>query len=195
MDWIEDRLPVEDRAALAQAVEADPLLQERAAWLRRFLGISRQLVLADPPEDVRRSARASFAAYAQARRPPGVLQRLSAALASDNWQKLSLAGVRNVTLHTAPRQLIYTSDLADVALNLRLDAGGQQIDLAGQVFPLDDSDPAGFVVQLLQDDVERGLVACDAIGKFSLVGLPAGAYALVVSGDQGDIELGPIEVA
>lgn len=194
MDWLENRLPAEEAAALAQSVQRDPALQQQAAWLREFLQLSAGVVLADPPADVRRAAHVAFAAFAQSRQPPGLLQTFRALLASDSWQRLSLAGVRNVTLQSAPRQLIYSSDLADVALNIRARGAGPQIDLDGQIFPLDDSDPAGFVVQLLQDGVERRLTICDAVGKFGISGLPAGAYALVAAGDQGEIELGPIEL-
>lgn len=194
MDWLENRLPAEEAAALAQSVQRDPALHQQAAWLREFLQLSAGVVLADPPADVRRAAHAAFAAFAQSKQPPGLLQTFRAMLASDSWQRLSLAGVRNVTLQSAPRQLIYSSDLADVALNIRARGAGPQIDLDGQIFPLDDSDPAGFVVQLLQDGVERRLTICDAVGKFGISGLPAGAYALVAAGDQGEIELGPIEL-
>ena len=194
MDWLENRLPAEQAAILAQALQRDPALQQQAAWLREFLQLSAGVVLADPPADVRRAANAAFAAFVQSQRPPGILQTFRALLASDSWQRLSLAGVRNVTLHTAPRQLIYSSDLADVALNIRAQSAGPQIDLDGQIFPLDDSDPAGFVVQLLQDGVERRLTTCDAVGRFGLPGLPAGAYVLIAAGDQGEIELGPIEL-
>lgn len=195
MDWLENRAPAETAAAVAQAVEADPQLQEQATWLREFLQLSRSVVLADPPAEVRQAANAAFAAYAEARRPPSLLQRLSAALTADSWQRLSLAGVRNVTLHTDPRQLIYSSDLADVALNVQVQSGGQDIDLDGQIFPLDDSEPAGFVVQLLHDGVELRLTTSDAAGKFSLAGLPSGQYELVIAGDQAEIELGPLELA
>lgn len=195
IDWLENRFSPAAAAELAQAVEADPQLQERAAWLREFLQLSAGLVLAEPPAEVRRAATAAFTAYAQAKRSPGILQTLSAMLTSDSWQRLSLAGVRNVTLHTAPRQLIYSSDVADVALNVHAQSGSQQIDLSGQIFPLDDSEPAGFVVQLLQDGIELRLTASDAAGKFSLAGLPLGQYDLVISGDQAEIELGPLELA
>lgn len=195
LDWLEHRLPAEQTAILTRAIEADPALQEQVAWLREFLQLSSAAVLADPPESVRRAATTAFAAYAQTRRPPGVLQTLGAILTSDSWQRLSLAGVRNVTLRTVPRQLIYSSDLADVALNVHVQAGSQEIDLDGQIFPLDDADPAGFVVQLLQDGVERRLTASDTVGKFSLAGLPSGQYNLVIDSDQAEIEIGPIELA
>ncbi|HNS00950.1 MAG TPA: hypothetical protein PKM78_01035 [Anaerolineae bacterium] len=195
LDWLENRLPAADAEALAQAVQADAQLQATAAWLSDFLHLSAGVVLADPPPQVHRAASAAFAAYAQSKRPPGIVQTLSALLSSDSWQRLSLAGVRHVTLSTAPRQLIYSSDAADVALNIRAQRDGQGIDLEGQIFPLDETDPAAFVVQLLQEGIERRLTASDAGGKFSLAGLPAGQYELVIGGDRAEIEIGPLELA
>lgn len=195
MDWLENRLPADQATTIAQAVERSAALQQQVAWLAEFLQLSRGLVLADPPTEVRQAAVAAFAAHVQAQRPPSLLQRLTAALTADSWQRLSLAGVRNVTLRTDPRQLIFSSDLADVALNIHVERGGQDIALDGQIFPLNDVDPAGFVVQLLQGGIERRLTTSDAAGKFSLTELPAGEYELVIAGDQAEIELGPIALA
>lgn len=194
LDWLEHKLPTEQAADLARFVENDPALHEQVAWLRDFLDISRTTVLVDPPANVWRAADAHFAAYAQDKRSPSLLRTFIATLSADSWQRLSLAGVRNVSLRTDPRQLIYHSDLADVALTVRVQASGSQIDLDGQIFPLDDSGAAGFVVQLLQDAIECRLTMCDDVGKFSLTGLTAGHYNLVVSGDPGEIEIGPIEL-
>lgn len=195
LDWIEHRLPAEDADDLARAIEADPELQAQVDWLRDFLRLSEQVVLVEPPKSIHQQATARFVEYAQGKRPAGLIKTFIAALTSDSWQRLSLAGVRNVTLRTDPRQLIYHSDLADVALTVHLAPSGPQIDVDGQVFPLDDSDPVGFVVQLLQEGVERRLATCDAVGKFSFAGLTAGAYDLVVSSERGEVELGPVELA
>ena len=193
-DWLEGKLPAAETAVLAQTVAADPALQEQVAWLREFLQLSRTTVLADPPAALRRAAADAFAAYARAQRPSGRLQTLIAALTADNWQRPALAGVRNVSLRSEPRQLIYSSDLADVALNAHMQAGGAQIDLDGQIFPLDDGDPSDIIVQLLQDGVERGLAFCDDLGKFSLNGLPPGQYDLLLSRPGAEIEIGPLEL-
>lgn len=195
LDWLEGRLPAAQAEALAQAVAADARLQAEADWLAEFLQTSAGARLADPPPQVRQAARAAFAAYAHSRRPPGVVSMLRALLISDSWQRLSLAGVRNATLHTAPRQLIYSSELADVALNVQAQRGSQRIDLDGQIFPLDEAEPASFVVQLLRDGVELRLTASDAAGKFSLASLPPDQYHLIIGGDRAEIELGPLDLA
>jgi hypothetical protein len=193
-DWLEGKLAAAETAVIAQTVAADPALQAQVAWLREFLQLSRTTVLADPPAALRRAAAAAFAAYARAQRPSGRLQSLIAALTGDTWQRPALAGVRNVSLRSEPRQLIYSSDLADVALNAHMQAGGAQIDLDGQIFPLDDGDPSDIIVQLLQDGVERGLAFCDDLGKFSLNGLPPGQYDLLLSRPGAEIEIGPLEL-
>lgn len=193
-DWLEGKLSPADTAVLTQLVAANPALQEQVAWLQEFLQISQTTTLADPPATVRQAAAAAFAAYAQHKRPSGLLRSLVATLTADNWQRPALAGARHASLRSEPRQLIYSSDLADVALNAHMPAGSEQIDLDGQLFPLDDSDPADFVIQLLQDGMERGLLVSDALGKFSLTGLPPGRYTLVLSRDQDEIEIDPLEL-
>ncbi|MBK8985142.1 MAG: hypothetical protein IPM39_03530 [Chloroflexi bacterium] len=193
-DWLDGKLSPEETAVLSQHIQANPNLQEQADWLHDFLQISRTTTLINPPPTVRQAATAAFAAYAQAKRPSSRLQNLIATLTADNWQRLSLAGVRNITLGTTPRQLIYSSDLADVALNIQAQTDGGQIDLNGQLFPLDDSDPGDFIVQLLQDGLERRLDSCNDLGKFSLTGLPAGVYELLLSSGQMEIEIGPLEL-
>lgn len=194
VDWLENKLSPDEAAVLEQLIAANPGLQEQVAWLQEFLQISRTTVLATPPETVRQAAHAAFAAYANQKRPPGLLRTLIASLSADNWQRPALTGVRNISLLNEPRQLIYSSDLADVALNAHMQIGSQQVNLDGQIFPLDDSDPADFIAQLLQNGLERGLAFADALGKFSLTGLTPGHYDLLISRAGVEIEVGPLEL-
>lgn len=191
-DWLEGKLSPADTAVLTQLVAANPTLQEQVAWLQQFLQISQTTTLADPPATVRQAATAAFAAYAQNKRPSGLLRSLVTTLTADNWQRPALAGARHTSLRSEPRQLIYSSDLADVALNAHIQSGRQDIDLDGQLFPLDDSDPTDYIIQLLQNGVERHLAFADTLGKFSLTGLPPGQYTLLLSHAGADIEIGPL---
>jgi anti-sigma factor RsiW len=191
---LENKLSPEEAAVLEQLIAANPGLQEQVAWLQEFLQISRTTVLATPPATVRQAAHAAFAAYANQTRPPSLLRTLIASLAADNWQRPALASARNISLLSEPRQLIYSSDLADVALNAHMQIGSQQVNLDGQIFPLDDSDPADFIAQLLQNGLERGLAFADALGKFSLTGLTPGHYDLLISRAGVEIEVGPLEL-
>jgi hypothetical protein len=193
-DWLEGKLSPEETAELAQLVAANPDLQKQVAWLQEFLQISQATTLANPPDSVREAATAAFATYAKAKQPPGLLQTFFATLTADNWQRPALAGVRNISLRSEPRQLIYSSPLADIALNAHMQTGSQQIDLDGQIFLLDNSDPADFIIQLLQNGVERRLVLADALGKFSLTELSAGQYTLLLSRAGEEIEIGPLDL-
>ncbi len=194
LDWLEGRLPDESAANLAQAVADDPSLQAQVAWWRAFLRISRGAVLADPPAGLLRQLQAPFAAYARQQRGPGPVRAFIAALTDDSWQRLALAGVRNTSLRHAPRQMIYSSEVADVALNIQAGSSDATFDMEGQIFALADYAAAEFVVQLVQEGVERRLALSDELGKFSLASLPAGGYALWLSSDQGEIEISPIEL-
>ena len=193
LDWLEGKLEPEETAVFAQQIAATPALQEQVAWLQEFWQLSRTTTLAAPPPTVRQAATAAFAAYAKAKRPSTFLQTLIASLTADNWQRPTLAGARNVSLRSEPRQLIYSSDLADIALNAQMGSSGR-VDLSGQLFPLDDSDPAEFLIQLLQDGLEQRHAFANDLGKFSLPNLPPGTYSLLLSRPGLEIEIGPLEL-
>lgn len=184
LDWLEGKLSTEESDALAEQVAATPGLREQVDWLQQFLQLSRTTTLANPPVEVRRAATAAFQAYAQAKRPPGRLQVLFATLTADNRQRPATAGARHAGLQSGARQLIYSSERADIALNIYPRPGGGTIDLDGQILLLDDGDPSDFIIQLLQDGRERRLALTDDLGKFSLADLSAGYYDLV-AGDAG----------
>jgi hypothetical protein len=194
MDWLEGKLPAEEATAMTQLVESTPDLQAEVGWLRDFLQLSRTTTLADPPPEVRRSALAAFDAYARTRRPPGRLRLLIAALTADNRQHLAPAGARNAGLRSEPRQLIYSSDAADIALNALMRPNSGKIDLYGQILLLDDGDPSAFIIQLLQDGVERRLTYADDLGKFSLDELPPGQYDLLISNGDTEIAIDALEL-
>lgn len=120
LDWLEGRLTAVEADALALVTETEPAVQEQVAWLRDFLQLSHTTALANPPDEVRQAATAAFAAYAKAKRPFSLLQTLIASLTADSWQRPALAGARNVSLRSEPRQLIYSSSLADAYLALNL---------------------------------------------------------------------------
>lgn len=195
LDWLEGRLPAAQASSLAQAVADDPALHAQVAWLRDFLRASRATVLVDPPPELLQSVNAHFAAYARQQRGPGPVRTFIAALTADSWQRLALSGMRAASLRSVPRQVIYSSELADVALNIQAQPGSLHYALEGQVFAPEASPSARFVAQLLQEGVERRLALSDSLGKFSLAELPTGVYELLVSSDQGEIEIGPIELA
>lgn len=198
MDWLEGKLDTAASADIARAVEQDATLKATAGWLRTFLDVSAVTQLAEPDDTIRRVATAHFRAYAQGKRRPGLVQTLLGALSSDSWQRLSLAGVRHVTLQTTPRQLIFTTTAADVALNIHAthaQAQDDQLHLAGQVFPFGAEEAAAFTVQLLHQEQEIGLTMTDALGKFTFPALAEGVYDLFLTGDNYEIVVPELELA
>jgi hypothetical protein len=198
MDWLEGKLDAAEAAAVAQTVAQEPSLQTTVEWLRQFLHLSTDTVLATPDPTIHKRATEHFRAHARGKQArgkerPGIWQTLVGLLTSDSWQRLSLATVRNVNLHTVPRQLIYTTPAADVALNIQ--ARDEQLDLAGQVFPLDEEETAPYTVQLLQMDQELGLSTTDPVGKFSFPSLAEGKYELVLTADAHEIVIESLELA
>ena len=96
-----------------------------------------------------------------------------------------------------PRQLVYQADAADVILISRGGSDEALFDLVGQVFPKDESDPASFTVQLTLrgQEVESGLTYTDNVGKFTFTNLTAGAYTIILRGDQVEITVADVDLS
>jgi hypothetical protein len=191
MDWLEGKLDPAMASAIARAVETDPVLKANADWLREFLNLSAAAQLATPDPVIHQAATERFEAYARGKRRSDPRQTLRALLTSDSWQRLSLAGARQVTLQSAPRQLIYSTPLADIALNVQ--GYDEHLHLYGQVFPTGDEETK-FTVQLTQADRSQALTATDTLGKFNFAALAEGQYNLVLTADSYEIEVGPLEM-
>lgn len=195
MDWLEGKLTEDEAKAISTAVQAEESHKATVTWLRNFLNFSRSTVLIEPPAEFLQAATFHFRAFAQGKQPAGWLQRLVATLTSDSWQRPSLAGVRRTGLDVMPRQLVYQADAADVILNIRGGSDEASFDLVGQVFPKDGSDPASFIVQLLRQEVEAGLTYTDNVGKFTFTNLTAGAYTIIIRGDQVEITVADVDLS
>ena len=130
---------------------------------------------------------------ARDRERPGLLKRLVATLAFDGGLQPAF-GLRSAGTQESRRQLIYSSDVADVALNPRPRAGGDALDVYGQVLLPDDGDPASFVVQILDADAEVATTATDETGEFSFKGVTPGVYDVLVSGERVEIRLPQAEL-
>ena len=196
IDWLEGRLTKDEAATISAVVQANDSYQASIAWLQAFLDFSRSTVLIEPPAELLQDASLQFRAFAQGKRPVGWLQRLVATLTSDSWQRPSLAGVRRTGLDAAPRQLVYHTDPADIALNIQARTDKDVFDLIGQVFPTEESDLDSFTVQLaLRDhELEEALTFTNNDGKFSFPDLGAGMYNIMIRGDQVEIIVADVEL-
>lgn len=194
-DWVEGRLSEEEAQAVQEQVEvADEETRATVAWLRAFSRASEETVLASPPPEVRERLRVRFEAYAEGRRQPGLLEHLVARLSFDSGLQTALAGVRTAAVHGSPRQLIYSTDVADIALNIQKRSVGKDLDLSGQILPGEDVAPDSFSVQLLRGTEEVGITTTDDLGQFALESIAPGKYEMLLSADRVEIMMSPVEL-
>ena len=194
VDWVEGRLPQKE----AQAVEEQVAVADRAtladvAWLRKFVRATEDSVLESPPPEVRSTLIARFRAHAEGRRTPGLLKRVVATLTFDGGLRPAV-GVRSAGTQGARRQLVYSVDDLDVALNFLPRARDKNFDLDGQVLPRDDVELGSFSVQLLQSESELGITATDDLGAFAFESIPSGVYEIILSTDQVEVSIAPVEL-
>ena len=150
-------------------------------------------VLDDPPAAQREELADVFEAYAEGRRQPGTLRRIAASLSFGGGLQ-PLAGVRSAASQEAQGQLIYSTEVADIALNFRRRPQNGRLDLDGQVFPNDGSEPDAFGVQILSGTEEVATTATDELGEFAFEGISPGEYQILVSSAEVEILISPVEL-
>jgi len=194
VDWVEGRLPEKEaRAVEEQVAVADSATLADVAWLRKFVRATEDSVLESPPPEVRSTLIAHFEAHAEGRRPPGLLKRVVATLTFDDALRPAV-GVRSAGAQGARRQLVYSADDLDVALNFLPHARDKDFDLDGQVLPRDDVELGSFSVQLLQSEIALGITATDDLGAFAFESIPSGVYEIILSTDQVEVSIAPVEL-
>ena len=195
VDWVEGRLPEDEvRAVEEQVSRADSRTLDDVAWLRKFVKAADNAVLESPPQEVRDALMARFEAHVKGRQTPGFLTRVLARLTFDSNLRPAV-GLRAAGAQQARRQLVYSADAFDVALNFRSRVPDKYVDLEGQLFPRDDEELEPFVVQLLQVGTERALTATDELGSFAVRDMPPGTYEIVLSTDTLEISIAPVALS
>jgi hypothetical protein len=194
VDWVEGRLSEEE----ARAVEEEVAAADRAtladiAWLHKFARATEGTALESPPAEVRSTLVANFEAHAEGRRTPGLLKRVVATLSFDGGLRPAL-GVRAASAQGVRRQLIYSADLLDVALNFWPRGRDNNLDLEGQVFPHDDIELGSFIVQLFRGETEFALTATDDLGSFTFEAILPGVYTIILSTEQVEVSIAPVEL-
>ena len=188
LDWLEGRLPPDEAQAVAERLQAaDAATQADLDWLRLFLQARQSVQFASPPPSVRETLKQRFAAYAEAREPPSPFQRWPATLTFDSRAQPVTAGLRSAAEESQRRQLIYTTEAAEVALTVHSILPEKNFIVTGQIFPMVDTPTHTFGIQLLHDAREVALAMTDELGEFTFSDLPAGEYDMVVSAGQYEV--------
>lgn len=180
LDWVEGRLsPQAARDVELLLISADEETVATVAWLRGFARARQAVTLAAPPAQTHTLLRERFAAYAAARRGPGLLQRMVAALSFDSLtQPGAVVGARTASSASAqPRQLIFSCAVADIAINVHRRPQDDHIDLSGQVFPHGPLTPSGWGVLLIGDSGPDA-THTDDLGEFGFERVQPGDYTI-----------------
>jgi hypothetical protein len=188
LDWLEGRLPPDEAQAVAERLQAaDAATLADLDWLRLFLQARQSIQFASPPPSVRETLKQRFATYAEAREPPGLLKRWLATLTFDSRAQPVTAGLRSAAEEGQQRQLIYTTEAAEIALTVQSILPNKNFIVSGQIFPMADTPTDAFSIQFLRDAQEVALAATDELGEFTFSDLPAGEYQMVVSAGQYEV--------
>lgn len=197
VDWMEGRLSAaEARDVEEQVAVADDATLADVAWLNKFVGATKGTVLEPPPPGVRSTLIARFEAYAEGQigRTPGLLKRIFARLTFDSDLRPAVS-VRAAGTQGARRQLIYSAEVLDVALNFWPRDRDKTLELDGQVFPHDDMDLGSFSVQLLRDEADLAITATDDLGGFAFESIVPDVYTIILSTDQIEVSITPVELS
>ncbi|MDQ4127776.1 MAG: hypothetical protein M3151_07510 [Actinomycetota bacterium] len=193
VDWVEGRLPEEEARTMTEQLRAaDEETRARAEWLRAFTRTSERTSLVAPPVEVRENLSRRFAAYVEGSREPGLLRRVVATLSFEGGMQPAL-GVRSARTGEAQGQLVYSTDVVEIALNVHPRPAGK-VDLDGQLFPVGDVEPGGFVVQLLSGGADVGITTTDELGEFGFESIASGEYEILISDGGVEIQLSPVRV-
>ena len=103
-------------------------------------------------------------------------------------------GLRSTAAEGQQRQLIYQTEIAEVALNLQPRPNDQRLQVFGQIFPSVDLKPGSFVVQILDEIQDVGLTTTDELGEFFFEGIPAGTYDLILIASHYEVEIPSIQL-
>lgn len=197
VDWMEGRLSEHEASSVEEALAgADDDTLADAAWLRKFFEATDNVLIESPPQEVRDTLVDVFEANARDQRDqrtPGFVERVLGGLTFDSNMQPAV-GLRAVDSQRSRRQLIFHADTVDLAINLVARGFDRDLDLDGQLLPGEGTVPELFSVQLLCDGAEQALAAVDEFGSFAIQRIPPGGYELVLSADQIEILIAPLDV-
>ena len=193
-DWVEGRLSEQEaRAIEEQLALADSATRAEVAWLRAFARISEETVIASPPSRVREELIERFQAYAEGKQHPGLLQRLVATLTFDSTLRPAL-GLRAAAVPEAQRQLVYSTDAADVAVHVRPRPHDGLLRLDGQILPVNSTYRETFGVQLLEGTSEVATTATNELGEFTFEAVSPGVYEVIAGSERVEIRVPHVEL-
>lgn len=192
LDLVEGRLTaVAQTQLLTELQSASPEVHAEWQWLQAFHQLQPHILLANPPQTVQKELGQLFAAYAQAHRPPSLWQQIVATLTFDSRLSPAMAGIRSAATLGLERQLVYSSPVADVTLNIQPES--EHIAIYGQIFPTEETAVA-YHIQLLQNGLEQTATVTDELGEFTLTDLSPGIFDLIITAEQFEMSIALLDL-
>jgi hypothetical protein len=186
VEWVEGHLDADTSAKVSEAVMAgDPEATASVEWLQEFLDVARAMPLHKPPPIIRQNLFRYFARWSQARATLDYPRlELNARPLFDSRLDLAPVGVRGLNDVEAIAHLAYTTDHADLVLDVSR-VGGGMVRLEGQVLLTDDSQAHIFQAVVTGPSGTWRTIDGDALGRFCLAAVPEDASGLqVTNGDM-----------
>ncbi len=185
LDWLEGRLePEKAHAVSLQVAEGDSRVRGTVAWLQGFLELSRDFPLQEPPPIVRQRLRQHYARWSAAYSLRNQqVELVEATLLFDSREDLVLSGVRGDAVDLDVVHLAYTSDRADLVMDIK-PLGDGLVRIDGQVLPVDETTDGIFEATLDGPGVSLRAVDGDESGSFSFDAASTTADRIVLSNGE-----------
>ena len=153
--------------------------------LRQAIGLMRIDDVENAPANLIQSAKQIFRSRG-ANREPSRLARVLAALTFDSLTAKPAFGLRSAA--TAGRQLVYSTELADIDLRVSPQSGEWEI--AGQILGASQS---GGKVNLESDSFSAS-ADLNELAEFGFQSVPSGIYTMFVQLPELEIEIPPLQL-
>jgi hypothetical protein len=188
LDWLEGRLDATEASQVSARVSnGDARTRAAVHWLQGILATARAFPAPEPPPIVRQNLRQHFVRRSKARAALRAdTHQVDAALLFDSRQDLALAGFRGGDEAEEAYHLAFTTDVADLVIDVRRSPNGQ-LRLDGQVLPGDPAAAPVFAAAAYGPGFSVRTVDGDELGRFTLPTVPAGHCQLEVG--NGEIVL------
>jgi hypothetical protein len=194
LDWKEGRLNRAQAREISLAIsDADEDVRRDLAWLLLFDQVQSLTRLTSAPARTLKRIYETYEARAgRNEAPPGMVCQV-ARLRYDSAMTWAMASVRT-GMPARGRQLVYSTESLDLALNFTPVESDQTFAVQGQVLQHQESAVPGYLISLEGEGQNGREAAADRFGEFSFEGVEPGSYRLFVAYDRNSIVVPEIQV-
>lgn len=186
LEWLEGRLAPEQAREIERRLAEHGDQADEVRWLRSFLAASAAVTLQTPDADLHAALLAQFRPSPLAR----AARRIAAALSFDSVLQPAPAGMRSAGAQA--RQVIFESEVAEIAVSMRPSRQSDLLDVTGQLFARSAAELDGLAVQLSRAGELVDVSLTNEVGEFQFTALSPGVYALLLTIDGDQVAADPL---